>query len=506
MAKIFSAISGSPALGPVEFAEDILNYELWPGQSLIVKMVYGEELSETERLLRRKWEEGDPEFGGEVVYHPGETCRELALVCGVRSSKTFMAAFIAAYESYKFLMMPDPYSHYGIIKNSPIFGIIAATSKEIAKDTVFAQLKPMLQNDFFDGHGVELKKTEAAFPLHNYLIRCGASTSSALVGRTTLFAILDELDFLPDTKGRLGGKAVYQAISKGTTTLNGLNVSLTSPLWIDSQSAELLRVSREVRSMIAIRQPTWMINPSPQVGRHSVKLEAEFLKDPDGAGRDYGAKHSLAISPFFRDEAIISEMMDRENGMDESGRMTNFLIDPSATYAAAGDPSAKQDSFGVALGHRGRDGQIVIDIAYGLEPDPHGGIAGEIDPQDVKGLYLSILNKANIEAVLFDIYMFMEVRHELFNRGVNVLQHHVGLKEYKTLKDYIYSSVGDQAKLLSLPDYPLLKRELLSLERNKNKIDHPPKGSKDVADAVAQVVTYLDQIEPIDPSLPMVVY
>lgn len=508
LAKIFSTISNCPVLSPVEFSEQILGLKLWTSQSLISKLVYGLELNEEERRLLQIWEKGDPEFGGEVTYHPGETCRELALVCGVRSSKTFMAAFFAAYESYKFLMMPDPYGHYGIIKNSPVFGIIAATSKETATDTVFAQLKPMLQNPFFEGHGLELKKREAVFPNHNYTIRAGASTSAALVGRTTLFAILDELDFLPDTKGRLGGKAVYQAISKGTTTLNGLNISLTSPLWRDSQSANLLSLAGVVKNMVAIRQPTWLINPSPNESRYSPKIIAEFQKDPDGAARDYGAKHSLAITPFFRDSTLIERCCILENGMDEEGRLMPFEFDPYATYCAAGDPAPKHDRFGIALGHRGRDGNIVIDIAYGIKPDPDAGVAGEVDPHDVKTLYLSFLNKAQIEACVFDTYLYMEVRHELFNRGVDVQQHHVNLSDYQIMKDYIYTAASEGTKLLTMPNNPLLISELLSLERNKKRIDHPPKGSKDVADAVCQVVSYLDKIDPISTpgDVPEVVY
>lgn len=493
-------------LGPVEFAEKILGLELWTSQRLVAKLVYGGKLEDEERQLLKQWQKGDSEFGGEVKYHPEGRCRELVLVCGVRSSKTFLGGFLASYESYQFLMLPNPYRYYHIIENSPIFGMIAATSRETAKDTVFAQLKPMLQNDFFEAHGVDLKTREARFPDHNFTIRCGASTSSALVGRTTLFAILDELDFLPDTKGRLGGKAVYQAMSKGTTTLNGLNVSLTSPLWVDSQSANLLELADDIENMVAIRQPTWMINPSPNEQRTSPKILAEFKKDPEGAARDYGAKHSIAISPFFRDSELVLARCKGQNAMDEQGRLQDFKVEPAAIYVAAGDPSAKHDAFGMALGHKDMTGKIVVDLAYHLVPDPEGGISGEVDPHDVKMLYRSLLLRAEMRAALFDTYMFMEVRHDLHKKGVEVLQHHVGLNEYQILKNYIYSSAAEGKDFIVLPDYFPLKKELLSLEQRRGRIDHPPNGSKDVADAVAQIVAYLDKVDVASGALPEAVW
>ena len=490
----------------MEFARKELNLDLWSSQSLTCKLVYGGQLTVEERGLLVEWQRGDPEFGGAVVYHPEHLCRELALICGVRSSKTFMGGLLASYESYRFLMLPDPYTHYGLAENSPIFGMIAATSRETAQDTVFAQLSQMLRHDFFEAHGLELYKREARFPDYHFTVRCGASTSANLVGRTTLFAILDELDLLPDTRGRLGGHGIYSSMSKGTTTLNGLNVSLTSPLWETSKSSELEKIAPEIQTMVYIRQPTWMFNPSPNERRDSPKIRDEFLKDPEGAARDYGAAPSRAISPFFRDPEILERCFTGKNPISATGLLQDFPVDHSAVYAVAGDPAPKHDAFGVAMGHRERSGKIVIDLVWAFVPDPKAGIVGEVDPHDVKTFYLSLIGRAPVTAALFDTYVYMDVRHALHNRGVEVLQNHVKLEEYQTLKDYVYSSANErEGQTLVLPDDFRLRKEMLGLEQRKGRIDHPPKGSKDVADCVAQIVYYLDKVEASGGSLPGVV-
>ena len=117
-------------LGPVEFADQVLGLELWPSQRMLVKLLYGIALVKEERELLETWRRGDPEFGGDIVVEEGVGYRELALVCGMRASKTFMAAFLGCYECYLYLSLDNPWRHYGIARDSPVFGMIAATSRE----------------------------------------------------------------------------------------------------------------------------------------------------------------------------------------------------------------------------------------------------------------------------------------------------------------------------------------------------------------------------------------
>ena len=59
---------------------------------------------------------------------------------------------------------------------------------------------------------------------------------------------------------------------------------------------------------------------------------------------------------------------------------------------------------------------------------------------------------------------------------------------YYTLRDAIYDKDSDGNRRLSFYAYDPFIREITNVEDRPNKIDHPPKGSKDVSDAVAGVV------------------
>lgn len=65
------------------------------------------------------------------------------------------------------------------------------------------------------------------------------------------------------------------------------------------------------------------------------------------------------------------------------------------------------------------------------------------------------------------------------------------LEPYNLLKEAIYE------ERIDIPYHEVLSRELSNLELvNGNKVDHPPKGSKDVADAVAGVIANIAENTP----------
>ena len=449
-----------------------------------------------QELLDSWMDDLDPDFKPEV-YLPSNLCREVVMVCGMRSSKTFMASLIGSYECYRYLSLANPWKFYNLPQHSPVYGMIAATSEQTALDTVFAQLKPLiLGNPFFEACDAQVLKSSIHFPTHNLTIRVGASYSGALVGRTDLFVIFDELDQCPDTKGRLGGEAVYRALSKGTATMNGLTISLTSPLYEDSMSMRLLRGSADDPTMAGFRLPTWMINPN--IPRTHPKIQSAFIKDKEGASRDYGAKPSGAIAPYFKARTKLVESFAHNNAFDGELLREDFKARPNALYCMAGDPSNKTDDFGIAFGCLTEDGVITIEGATALSPDLQNGL--EIDPDDVYDLFMDIANRVDPEHALFDTYNYPKTRKDLRDRDIEVSQNHVLLPEFRLMKTLINTGMlklPHEGKVLSNEDK--LYCELKALELHKGRrIDHPTKGSKDRADAVCQCVFWLANQEYTD--------
>jgi hypothetical protein len=71
---------------------------------------------------------------------------------------------------------------------------------------------------------------------------------------------------------------------------------------------------------------------------------------------------------------------------------------------------------------------------------------------------------------------------------------------YYTLRDAIYDTDEDGDRRLSFYAYDPFVREITNVEDRPDKVDHPPKGSKDVSDAVAGVVYNCDRLTALQVS------
>jgi hypothetical protein len=92
----------------------------------------------------------------------------------------------------------------------------------------------------------------------------------------------------------------------------------------------------------------------------------------------------------------------------------------------------------------------------------------------------------NIRWCTFDQYQSKDTQQILRQEGFATgLQ---SIDESTNPYDFVKNALYDRR--ISMPKHVVCERELISLERDvkKNKIDHPPHGSKDVSDALAGVV------------------
>jgi len=93
--------------------------------------------------------------------------------------------------------------------------------------------------------------------------------------------------------------------------------------------------------------------------------------------------------------------------------------------------------------------------------------------------------------VVFDQWSSTESIQRLFSEGVYTEKMGATLEMYDALKMLVYSG------MIEMPLHDLLMIELRQLNLIKGKkIDHPPNGSKDLADALCRVVwcVYVDSI------------
>jgi len=158
------------------------------------------------------------------------------------------------------------------------------------------------------------------------------------------------------------------------------------------------------------------------------------------------------------------------------------LPHPPHDYCLAGDPALKHDRFGLALGHKEED-TIIIDGALAI------GAEREINPIEVQKFILKIADHFTLREAVFDTWYYPETLELLRAQGTRVENHIVKKQDYDNFKRLVY-----QQKVL-LPNYNILREEFATLITTGKKVDHPRRGSKDVADAVVNCVRLLSRQE-----------
>ena len=130
----------------------------------------------------------------------------------------------------------------------------------------------------------------------------------------------------------------------------------------------------------------------------------------------------------------------------------------------------------------------VIDLIMEFKPIKERGIKIPVDFVNVQNI-VSVMNMIfpNMKKVSYDHWQSELGKQQLEAEGVQAevkfFSRKMQYQLYVHFRRVIYSG------LIRTLHYPLLEKELKQLlDINHNKVDHPPAGSKDVADAGAQVV------------------
>lgn len=254
------------------------------------------------------------------------------------------------------------------------------------------------------------------------------------------------------------------------------------------------------------------------------EYEFEFRKDPENALRDIIGKATKAIAPFFTQrhkiveavlagrEAGIKQLVTKmdvdliEDGMPQidEANLPDDLETPRAIHV---DLSRTSDRCGIAMAkivewvdviekdHKGND--IIVSmpryqVEMAISIKPH--VMKPLDISDVRKwiLMLSKFYGFNIAMVTYDGFDSQESVQLLRKAGVRSenISMDTTPEPYEYLRRVIYED------RMEMTDSELLRLELVSLEwtKERKKVDHPPKGSKDVADAVCGAIFALSKM------------
>jgi len=220
----------------------------------------------------------------------------------------------------------------------------------------------------------------------------------------------------------------------------------------------------------------------------------DFQRRPEKSIRDLGANPTSAIDAFIKIPKYIDDSMGLVRNrakLDGTIDLSNppsemifihldFGLNRKKKNGGSGDLTGFAACRCVGIDEVSENRPIVqFDIVKGIE----AGEGGEVKFSEVRAIIIA-MKKAGwkIMKVTIDGWQSIDTIQILNARGIlcEYLSVDTSVAPYESLKDGLYDN------RVLLPNVPLLARELKELEFVRGeKVDHPPHGSKDIADAVS---------------------
>ena len=452
------------------------------------------------------------------------------------SGKGYTSSIAVAYVVYLLLCLKDPARYYGKPPGDHIAILNIAINAAQAQNVFFKYFKQrILSNPWFVGKYTE-KTGEFQFD-KNVFVYSGHSEREAWEGYNVIFVILDEISgfALESTSGNEQAKtasAVYKMYKQSVTSRFaefGKIVLLSFPRFkndfiqqryndVIAEKETIIRkhtfkvnpdlpdgyegnefdieweedhiLSYRIPKVFALKRPTWEINPLVKLD----DLMAAFYDDPIDTLSRFACMPPDAIDAFFKDRQKIEDAFSSLNGNELDGAFRDdFVPDPEKRYFVHVDLARVHDHAAVAMAHV--EGWEQRNIGGKLtEPAPVIKVDAirywtpsktkNVDFTEIREYILSLKRRGfDIKLTTFDRWESADTMQYLNERGMKAERLSVAKKHYED-----FAMVVAEGRLVG-PKVELLIDELLQLRIMKNdRVDHPRKGSKDLADAVCGAI------------------
>jgi hypothetical protein len=463
------------------------------------------------------------------------TKNEIILQLGKGSGKDFVSTVACAYVVYKLLCLKDPARYYGKPSGDAIDIINVAINAEQAKNVFFKGFKTKIEKSPWFAGKYDPKVNSIGFD-KSITVYSGHSERESHEGLNLFMAVLDEISgFATEVgTGNDQGKTadnIYKAF-RGTVDSRfpdlGKVVLLSFPRYngdfiskryedvimekdvvekrykftINEElpegpdnEFEIVWEEDHIKSykyprMFALKRPTWEVNPTRKIDDFKIA----FLTDLGDAMMRFLCTPTYSSDAFFKQKDKLEKCMTLRNPLDSQRRFeANFKPDPDKTYYIHADLAQVHDKCAVAIAHVERWVNIqvikdyeqvapvvVVDAVAWWEPK----VEGPVDLSEVKKWIINLRREGfNIGMVTFDRWQSFDIQQELKAVGMRTDTVSVAKKHYEDLAMMIYE------ERIAMPKIPLLLEEMSELKIMKNnRVDHPRKKSKDLADAVCGAV------------------
>ena len=471
-----------------------------------------------------------------VKFYKKYTKNEIILQLGKGSGKDFTSTVAVAYIVYKLLCLKDPARYYGKPSGDAIDIINVAINAQQAKNVFFKGFKTKIEKSPWFGGRYYAKMDSIEFD-KSITVYSGHSERESHEGLNLLVAVLDEISGFAteNASGNDQGKTadnIYRAF-RGTVDSRfpdlGKVVLLSFPRYpgdfistkyedaildkeIIQRSHKFIMnpdlpedmegntleiswdeeqiVSYKYPGVFALKRPTWEVNPTRKI--EDFKLA--FYTDLGDAMMRFLCIPTYSSDAFFKQREKVRDAMTIRNPLDNFRRFdSTFTPDPEKVYFVHADLAQKHDKCAVAIAHVEKwvniqvikdyeqvAPMVVVDAVAYWEPR----VEGPVDLSEVKQWIQNLRRVGfDIGMVSFDRWQSFDIQNELKAVGIRTDTVSVAKKHYEDMAMLIYE------ERLVMPSIDLLFEELTELKiMRNNKVDHPRKKSKDLADAVCGAV------------------
>jgi hypothetical protein len=466
-----------------------------------------------------------------------QTCKEVIFQLGKGSGKDYTSTIACSYVVYLLLCLKDPARYYGKPPGDAIDIINVAVNAVQAQQVFFKGFKQRITRcRWFDGKYNE--KAGSVEFIKSITVHSGHSQRESWEGYNLLFAVLDEISGfdLESTSGNEQAKtasAIYNMFKNSVDSRFpqfGKIILLSFPRFkndfIQQRYNEVIAdkevvirthkfkidedlpdntpgnefeisweedhiINYSVPKTFALKRPTWEINPTIKI----EDLAMNFYSNQIDALSRFACMPPEAVDAMFSSREKVETAFSNLNvALDENNMFREwFKPEPEKMYYVHVDLAQKHDHCAVSLAHVDKwvtmkmagamtdaAPYVVVDAVRYWTPTKEN----VVDFTEVKNYILSLKQRGfNIRRVTFDRWNSYDMMEQLKAQGMACETLSVAKKHYE---DMLLCIMEERIKG---PKIPLLIDELLQLRIvKKDKVDHPRKGSKDLADATCGAI------------------
>jgi hypothetical protein len=461
------------------------------------------------------------------------TKSEIIMQLGKGSGKDYTSTVGCSYLVYKLLCLKDPSRYFGKPSNDAIDIMNVAINAQQAKNVFFKGFRSKIEGSpWFAGKFSPPKIDSIEFD-KAITVYSGHSERESAEGLNLMLAILDEISgfamesasgndqaktadniykaFRGSVDSRFPdfGKVVllsfprfkgdfistrYEDVIAEKETIVRTHEFIVNPALSEDDPQNKFTVewdedhinSYKLPGIFALKRPTWEINPTRKI--EDFKLA--FFTDMADALMRFACMPTTSSDAFFKNREKLGMAFKKNNPIDVAKRIEeSFTPDPETIYYVHADLAQKHDKCAVSIAHVDKwvsvqsfNGYeqvvpfVVVDAIVYWEPRKEG----PVDLSEVKNWIINLRRLGfNLGLVTFDRWNSFDIQRDLTSVGIKTETLSVAKKHYEDLSMLVYE------ERVVLPQIDLLLEEMQELRiMSNNRVDHPRKKSKDLADAM----------------------